>query len=57
MEKLSKNQKDSIEATLCSTIDGLIYTYSKEMAKHYKKLKTIPKKCITDSCQFIFLPL
>ena len=39
MEKLSKNQKDSIEATLCSTIDGLIYNFSKEMTKHYKKLK------------------
>ena len=32
--------KDSIESALSSTIDGLIYNYSKQMAKHYKKLKS-----------------
>lgn len=37
---IPKELKDSIEATLNSSIDGLIYYYSKEMSKHYKKLKT-----------------
>ena len=36
---IPSEQKASIEATLNSVIDGLIYNYSKEMAKHYKKLK------------------